>query len=236
MFHTFKTFLFFFPAKQKKFRSMEFWTLADNEQKLEDQCLSKGLYCCQCFPDCWLIVRNLTPSSFSVIYPFCPCQDEVAPCFWQWITSSKSPQVHKARRHIPLCKWPSAWLPRHGHHCATCWQSQGHRIRAAGSGHHPGWENSLTISAVHEQIHGHILLYNRQQQTINVILNPAWEMAGNKRKERGKIIREDYIKEWFFPQWEWYILFRNNYSLVFVCFYFLCSWECFRHNRIPCFW
>ena len=99
------------------------------------------------------------------------------------------------------------------------------QIQSRWVSHHPGRENSLKISAVHEQIHGHILLYNWQQQTMNVILNPAWEMAGNKRKERGKIIREDYIKEWFFPQWEWYILFRNNYSLVFVCFYFLCSWE-----------
>lgn len=33
------------------------------------------------FSDCLFIVRNLTPWSFSVIHPFCPCQDEVAPCF-----------------------------------------------------------------------------------------------------------------------------------------------------------
>lgn len=63
-------------------RSMEFWTPTDNEQKSKDQRVSKGLRCCcRCFPGCLFIVRNLTPSSFSVIHPFCPCQDEVAPCF-----------------------------------------------------------------------------------------------------------------------------------------------------------
>lgn len=130
------------------FRSMEFWTPAD-------QCVSKGLYCCRCVPDYLFIVRNLTPSSFSVIHPFCPCQDEVAPCFQQWVTSSKSLDVHKAGRHVTLCKGPCAWRPWHCHHGVMGGQSRCHRgHRATGPGHHSGWEHSLKIRTTPVTTHG----------------------------------------------------------------------------------
>ena len=97
---------------------------------------------------------------------------------------------------------------------------QGHRVRP--SRRMEGCTYNISSSWANPL---HILLYNWQQQTVNMMPSPAWEMVGKRRKERGRIIREDCTKEWLFPQWEWCILFRNNYSLGFVSSYFLCSWE-----------
>lgn len=142
------------------FRSMEFWTPADNEQKPRDQCDSKGLYCCRRVPAHLFIVRNLTPSSFSVFHPFFPCQDEVAPCFQQWVTSLKSLDVHKAGRHVTLCKGPCACRPWHRHHCVTGRQSQCHRgHRATGPGHHSDGRIHLKYEHSLWPLMGHILRY-----------------------------------------------------------------------------
>lgn len=113
----------------------------------------------------------------------------------------KAPGSAQSKEACHTVQMPSVWLPWHCHHCVTCRQSQCHRkYRAFGPGHHPRWENSLKIQTQSiTNLMGHISLYLLTAVAQNMILNPAWKTIRNKRREWGKIIRDDCFKEWFFP-------------------------------------
>lgn len=101
-------------------RSMEYRIPGNNTQKLEDPCVFKGWCGSQHFPDRLFMVRNPTPQAFQSFTLFVHVKMKwsfVSNNAHLMVTSSKPLEVDKAWRHVTLCKWPPAWLPRHSYHC-----------------------------------------------------------------------------------------------------------------------
>lgn len=83
----------------------------------------------------FFIVRNLTPSSFSAVLLFCPCQNEVVSCSQQWTiwwSHHQSHWVHTKQEDTSHC---ANGLPLACHgmvsRCVTLRQSHGRRSRTA---------------------------------------------------------------------------------------------------------